>query len=95
MKWWISDFDETLTLNPKSEAIESENIKFIERWTNKNNFIIAIGKNIKYIDYLIEYYKLKSKYKIANNGALLYKNNKLIFNQAIEMSELKRLFDIV
>ncbi|ATZ21923.1 Cof-type HAD-IIB family hydrolase [Mesoplasma tabanidae] len=95
MKWWISDFDGTLTLNPKTEAIDPKDMDFIERWTKENNFIIATGRDVSYINYLINHYNLKSEYKIANNGASLYKGNQLIFNQSIGMDERKQLFQIV
>nr|AVN63357.1 hypothetical protein CG000_03615 [Mesoplasma coleopterae] len=95
MKWWISDFDGTLTVNSKKEVIAEKDLNFIERWTKENNFIIATGRDVSYINYLIEHYNLKSEYKMANNGASLYKGNELIFNQSIEMEGRKKLFEIV
>ncbi|ASZ09452.1 hypothetical protein CK556_03815 [Mesoplasma chauliocola] len=95
MKWWISDFDGTLTLNPKTEEINKEDMDFINEWSNKNNFIIATGRDVSYINNLIKKYNFKISYKIANNGAALYKGDEVIFNKPILMNQRKEIYKIL
>ncbi|ASZ09451.1 HAD family phosphatase [Mesoplasma chauliocola] len=92
MKWWISDFDGTLT-KINSELIEQRELNFIKEWCRKNKFLIATGRDKEYVCKLKEKYDFNYEYMIVNNGATLYKNEKLIFNIEIDMNKRTKIIE--
>ncbi|AGR42268.1 HAD-IIB family hydrolase [Spiroplasma diminutum] len=95
MKWWFSDYDGTLTLKENNYELVQRDINFINKWTEKNKFIIATGRDIDHINELIETHKFNVEYKITNNGASMFKGNEVLYELSIPMSERKKIYDVL
>lgn len=77
----VSDYDDTFYIN--DEDIKN-NVKLIDKYQDKLDFIIATGRS--YHDYLKkkEKYNIKSKYVILNHGATIIEDEKILFNEEID-----------
>ncbi|ALD66609.1 Cof-type HAD-IIB family hydrolase [Spiroplasma cantharicola] len=93
MKWWISDFDGTLTLRENNHKISLEDEKFIKQWTKNNKFVIATGRGFLELDEIIREKGFEVEYRITNNGAAMFKNNESIYELSIPMSERKKILE--
>lgn len=96
MKLFVSDYDMTLYIN---EHIDEKVLDAIKKWREAGNiFVIATGRNKFSIFEQIEKYNIGFDYLIANNGALIFDNErKIIFKETIEENEaykvVKSIFD--
>ena len=96
MKLFVSDYDMTLYIN---ERIDEKVLEAIKRWRDAGNiFVIATGRNKFSIFEQIEKHNIGCDYLIANNGALIFDNErKIIFKEVIEENEAykvaKSIFD--
>ncbi|AUM62779.1 HAD-IIB family hydrolase [Spiroplasma monobiae] len=95
MKWWISDFDGTLTLKENNWQMIERDINFVKEWTKENKFIIATGRDIDHVNEIIETYGFDVDYKITNNGAAMFKGKENLYELSIPMGEREKIFDIL
>lgn len=92
MKLFVSDYDMTLYIN---EHIDEKVLETIKRWReNKNIFVIATGRNKFSIFEQIEKYNICFDYLIANNGALIFDNErKIIYKETIDENEAYKVIE--
>lgn len=92
MKLFVSDYDMTLYIN---EHIDEKVLEAIKRWReNKNIFVIATGRNKFSIFEQIEKYNIGFDYLIANNGALIFDNErKIIYKETIDENEAYKVIE--
>ncbi|RRD40346.1 HAD-IIB family hydrolase [Leptotrichia sp. OH3620_COT-345] len=83
MKYLFCDLDNTLIFNNK---IKKNDILAIQKWKKLgNDFIITTGRSFLGVKNILEnYLKIDYKYIILNNGALIYKNNKKIYEKKLD-----------
>ncbi|WP_339033623.1 HAD-IIB family hydrolase [Spiroplasma endosymbiont of Cantharis rufa] len=93
MKWWISDFDGTLTLKENNHNISLEDENFVKQWTKSNKFVIATGRGFLELDEIIKEKGFDVEYRITNNGAAMFKNSESIYELSIPMNERKQILE--
>ncbi|AUB31806.1 HAD-IIB family hydrolase [Spiroplasma floricola] len=93
MKWWISDFDGTLTLKENNYELIERDINFVKQWTKENKFIIATGRDIDHVNELVQQHGFDVEYKITNNGAAMFKGQKTLYELSIPMTQRQKIYD--
>ncbi|WP_075057893.1 HAD hydrolase family protein [Spiroplasma litorale] len=93
MKWWFSDYDGTLTLKKDEYKININTQEFIKSWVKKNQLIITTGRSVDDLKKCIEYLDLGLSYFIINNGAAIIKDNEILYNKTIPMSEREVIYN--
>lgn len=79
----ISDYDNTFYINDNDIK---KNVQFINKFIEKNFFVIATGRSYISIQKEIKKYNIPYHYLIINHGASILKNNKIIYNISIDNS---------
>ncbi|QHX36785.1 HAD-IIB family hydrolase [Spiroplasma sp. BIUS-1] len=93
MKWWISDYDGTLTLKENGYELIERDINFVKNWSKENKFVIATGRDIDHVNEIIEKYGFDVEYKITNNGAAMFKGNETLYELSIPLSERQKIYE--
>ena len=83
MKYLFCDLDNTLLFN---NEIKKKDIIAIQNWKKLgNDFIVATGRSLSGISNLFEkYLKINYNFLILNNGSLIYKNDKILYEEILE-----------
>ncbi|AGR41138.1 HAD-IIB family hydrolase [Spiroplasma taiwanense] len=95
MKWWFSNYDGTLRRGSGTK-IESEDLKFIEKFQSQNNkFNIATGNMLCDMKSVLPE-NLNYEFIITNNGNCIWDNNdKIIFSKSIDIEERIKILEIL
>ena len=90
MKMLVSDYDKTLYTSEKSI---SQNKTAIDNFRNNGNiFVIASGREYKYIKDKANKYNINYDYLICNNGSIIFDNkDNIIFASYLEIEIVLKL----
>lgn len=96
-RFFVADLDGTLLHRAESYLVphKEERDAIHEVIRQNHEFVVASGRLKNDIDTVLENMGISSKYTIAHNGAMIYKNNELISCKTLQFEKVKMIVHLM